>query len=144
MNYLKKLTFVFIITLIFGQVVSYAYSTLPFFINKVKIGGADSSIYTSGARTKEKEGIQKLYDISQNHTNQATLQYLDTEDKWRYGTTAWYTMTSGKTLNFPNSIVTSFYPDEMLGDYRVRIKEKAWHVTDGTLTAYYSAGNEYD
>lgn len=144
MNYLKKLFFIFVITLIFGQIVSYAYSTSLYFINKVKIGGADSSIYSSAARTKEKEGYQKLYDISQNHTNQATLQYKATDGSWKYGTTAWYTMTSGKTLEFPPDGITSFYPELMLGDYRVRIKEKAWHVTDGTLTAYYSAGNEYN
>jgi hypothetical protein len=81
MKSLKMLLVVFTVTLLLSKVEIYAYSTGVFNINKVKVGGADKSGYTSGARTKVKEGYQKLTGITQNHQMKTKLQFYSTATK---------------------------------------------------------------
>lgn len=59
----------------------------------------------------------------------------------RIGSTYWGELTSGKTYIYPSDGVTNFHPSLMLADYRARIAQSAWHLTDGTISAVYSAGN---
>lgn len=142
MKNLKILLGVFIVTFMLSKVGIYAYSTSVFNISSVKVGGADGSVYTSGARTKIKEGYQKLTGVSQNHTNEARLQYYSSAtNSWVYGTTFWQTIKTGSTLTFLQEQATGFYPQIMLGDYRVRIREKSWHIKDGVVSAVYNPGN---
>ena len=143
MKNIKALALAFVVTLALSKSGVLASNTAPWHINNVKVGGADASVYTSAARTKVKEGNQTLTDITQSTKMKTMLQYYNEAlNEWKIGSTYWGELTGGKTYTYPSDGVTGFYPALMLGDYRARIAQSSWHLTDGTISAIYSAGNE--
>lgn len=143
MRSIKFLALAFITSLVLSKTGVLAYNTAPWHINNVKVGGADSSQYTSAARTKIKEGYQTLTNISQDSTMKTRLEYYNTvTGSWLIGSASWGVLSNGVDYTYPSDGVTGFYPALDLGDYRAKIAQVSWHLFDGTISAIYSAGNE--
>ncbi len=143
MKNIKILLAVFTISILTSSIGVFAYSTGNAYISNVKVGGADNSIYSSGARTKVTSGNQTLSNISQSRALKARLGYWNTAlNEWKNGTLVWQNMKNGQTLTFNSDGVTGFYPSLMLGDYKAEIAQVSWGISDATLySGTYSPGN---